>query len=199
MSDDKSDARAAQAAATRAKLIEAATELFAEQGLTKPSLDAICERAGYTRGAFYVHFDNRDDLIGAVIEQVMGSFIEAIIAAGEAGADLAMIVRTFTQAVETGAFPFPSSVRSHQVLEACARSETLKHKYVELLNRARTRLTDTVRRGQEAGTIRRDAPPDAVAQLLLATVLGVEVASELSVPYDADAVGELVLAMLAPS
>lgn len=198
MSDEKTDARAAQAAATRAKLIEAATELFSEQGLTKPSLDAICERAGYTRGAFYVHFDNRDDLIGAVIEQVMGGFIEAIIAAGEAGADLAMIVRTFTQAVETGAFPFPSSVRSHQVLEACARSDALRDKYVELLNRARTRLTDTVRRGQEAGNIRRDADPDAVAQLLVATVLGVEVASELSVPYDANGVGELVLAMLAP-
>jgi len=199
MSDEKIDARAAQAAATRAKLIGAAAALFSEQGLTKPSLDAICERAGYTRGAFYVHFDNRDDLIGAVIEQVMGGFIEAIIAAGEAGADLAMIVRTFTQAVETGAFPFPSSVRSHQVLEACARSEPLRAKYVELLERARARLKDTVRRGQEAGTIRRDTDPDAVAQLLLATVLGVEVASELSVPYDAGGVGELVLAMLAPT
>lgn len=99
--------------------------------------------------------------------------------------------------VQAGAFPFPGQVRPHQILEACARSETLRKTYLELLSEARTRLGATVRRGQAAGAIREDADPDAVAQLLLATVLGVEIASELTLPYDARGVGELVLAMLA--
>lgn len=189
--------RAASARETREKLLAAATELFAEQGLTKPSLDAICARAGFTRGAFYVHFQTRDDLIVAVVEQVMGGFIDAIIQGGEAGADLSMIVAGFTMAVESGSFPFPGSVRPHQVLEACARSEKLRAKYIELLGTARERLAATVRRGQQAGTIREDADPDAVAQLLLATVLGVEIATELDVPYDARGVGHLLLSMLA--
>ncbi|MCB9594206.1 MAG: TetR/AcrR family transcriptional regulator [Sandaracinaceae bacterium] len=195
--DTEESARAASARETRNKLVRAAAALFAEQGLTKPSLDAICARAGFTRGAFYVHFQTRDDLIVAVVEEVMGGFIDAIIAGGEAGAELPMIVSTFTFAVESGSFPFPGSVRPHQILEACSRSDKLRGKYVELLANARDRLAETVRRGQAGGTIREDADPQAVAQLLLATVLGVEVATELDVPYDARGVGNLLLAMLA--
>ena len=41
---------------TRSALIRAALKLFHEEGFDGPSLDAICARAGYTRGAFYVHF-----------------------------------------------------------------------------------------------------------------------------------------------
>lgn len=190
-------ARAASARETRRKLVVAARELFAEHGLAEPSLDAICERAGYTRGAFYVHFKTREDLIVAVVEEVMGGFIEAIIATGELGADLPTIVRTFTTAVESGAFPFPGHVRPHQILDACTRSDKLRAAYVSKIEEAGERLSATVRRGQESGTIREDADPNAVAQLLLATVLGVEIASELTVPFDARGVGELVLSLLA--
>lgn len=184
--------------ATRDALIAAALSLFVEEGLSKPSLDAICERAGFTRGAFYVHFETREDLILAVMDRTMGGFIDAIIASGEAGADLATIIMAFTMAVKGGAFPFPGRVRSHQVMEACHRSPAVRDKYVELLNRARDRLADTVRRGQGAGSIRKDVDPLAIAQLLLALVLGVEVASELGAPYDADRVGADVLKMLSP-
>src|SRR5262245_37416602 len=41
---------------TREALLRAGMEMFAEQGLDAPSLDALCARAGFTRGAFYVHF-----------------------------------------------------------------------------------------------------------------------------------------------
>ena len=47
---------------TREALISAALAEFAEHGFDAPSLDAICARAGYTRGAFYVHFRDRSDL-----------------------------------------------------------------------------------------------------------------------------------------
>lgn len=191
--------RTEEAQRTREALIDAAMALFVEQGLTGPSLDAICARAGFTRGAFYVHFGSRDDLIAAVVEKTMGGFIDAIIASGEAGADLPTIVRTFAMAVRSGAFPFPGHVRSHQVIEACLRSPKLQAKYLELLSRARDRLTDTIRRGQQAGTIRDDVDPSGVAQLLLALVLGVEIATEIRAPYDADRVSEDVLRMLAPA
>lgn len=189
-------ARAAAAKKTREALIDAATELFATEGLTGPSLDAICAHAGFTRGAFYVHFKTRDDLIVAVIEKVMGGFIDAIIATGEGDADLPTIVGTFAAAVESGAFPFRGHVRPHQILEACARSEKLHAKYVELLARARARLAATVARGQAAGSVRADVDPDAVAQLLLSVVLGVEVATELRIPYDAATVARDVLKLL---
>ena len=194
----KKAGRVEEAQRTREALVAAATQLFVEQGLSGPSLDAICARAGFTRGAFYVHFRTRDDLIAAVVESAMGGFIDAMMQSGEAGADLATIVRTFAAVLRAGPLPFVGRVRGHQIMEACIRSPTLRQKYNELLAHARDRLSDTVRRGQAAGTIRGDVDPHAIAQLLLALVLGAHTASEIGVPYDADRVGEDVLRMLAP-
>ncbi|KDA04945.1 TetR family transcriptional regulator [Microbacterium sp. CH12i] len=47
---------------TRARLLDAAAEVFAEVGLEGASVEAICERAGFTRGAFYSNFDSKDEL-----------------------------------------------------------------------------------------------------------------------------------------
>jgi AcrR family transcriptional regulator len=189
--------RAEASKETREALVQAALELFVEEGLSGPSLDAICERAGFTRGAFYVHFETRDDLIVAVVERAMGAFIDAMIPSSMA-IDLPTIVRTFAFAVQNGVFPFPGSVRSHQLHEACLRSPQLHARYLELLANARDRLAAIVRQGQEAHTVRRDIDASATAQLLLALVLGVEVATEIGAPYDLARVTEDILRMLAP-
>lgn len=47
---------------TRARLLDAAAQLFAEVGLDGASVEAVCERAGFTRGAFYSNFESKDEL-----------------------------------------------------------------------------------------------------------------------------------------
>lgn len=47
---------------TRARLLDAAASVFAEVGLEGASVEAICERAGFTRGAFYSNFESKDEL-----------------------------------------------------------------------------------------------------------------------------------------
>ncbi|MGF3056054.1 TetR/AcrR family transcriptional regulator [Microbacterium sp. YY-01] len=47
---------------TRARLLEAAALVFAEVGLDGASVEAVCERAGFTRGAFYSNFASKDQL-----------------------------------------------------------------------------------------------------------------------------------------
>ena len=49
--------------ATRHRLLDAAAEVFAEIGLDAASVEAICERAGFTRGAFYSNFESKDELM----------------------------------------------------------------------------------------------------------------------------------------
>lgn len=56
---------------TRAALIDAAAEVIAEKGFDRASLDAICARAGMTRGAFHGNFASRDELFLAVIDRVL--------------------------------------------------------------------------------------------------------------------------------
>ncbi|HTR72909.1 MAG TPA: TetR family transcriptional regulator, partial [Solirubrobacteraceae bacterium] len=48
--------------ATRVKLLEAATDTIAELGMQRASIDAIAAAAGYTKGAFYAHFDSKEHL-----------------------------------------------------------------------------------------------------------------------------------------
>jgi AcrR family transcriptional regulator len=48
--------------ATRQKLLDAAAQVFAEVGLDAASVEAICDRAGFTRGAFYSNFETKDEL-----------------------------------------------------------------------------------------------------------------------------------------
>ncbi|MFH8248915.1 TetR/AcrR family transcriptional regulator [Microbacterium sp. B2969] len=47
---------------TRQRLLDAAAEVFAEVGLDAASVEAICERAGFTRGAFYSNFETKEEL-----------------------------------------------------------------------------------------------------------------------------------------
>ncbi len=62
-------ARSARREATRARLLRAASDAFAERGLHGASVEDICERAGFTRGAFYSNFADKDDLVLALFEQ----------------------------------------------------------------------------------------------------------------------------------
>src|SRR5262245_28250994 len=75
--------------ATREALIRAGMAELARQGLQQASLDAICGRAGYTRGAFYVHFEDREDFVAAVMERVLSGFLDWILAAASGEHDLA--------------------------------------------------------------------------------------------------------------
>jgi AcrR family transcriptional regulator len=67
---------------TRAALIASARHLFATRGFEGASLDEIAEAAGYTRGAIYKHFANKEDLLFAVSdslnEEVLDTFAEQL-------------------------------------------------------------------------------------------------------------------------
>lgn len=190
-------ARSRVPARTREDLVAAAAALFRADGLDAPSLDAICERAGYTRGAFYVHFATRDELVGAVVERALGELLESIVPEGQT--DLVAVVDRFVAALAGGQLALAGHVRISQVLEACVRSWTLRVKLLAILVSARERIAGAARHGQAAGTVRVDVSPDAVAELLLALVLGVLAAAQLEAPYDARRVRTDLCAMLAPS
>ena len=64
------DKRVVQGEVTRSALIDAARELFGNQGYGDTSTDEIVTRAGVTKGALYHHFRGKDDLFRAVFEQV---------------------------------------------------------------------------------------------------------------------------------
>src|SRR5436190_17390635 len=54
---------------TRSTLIDAAADVFAKRGFPAASLEEIAETAGFTRGAIYKNFENKEELFFAVIER----------------------------------------------------------------------------------------------------------------------------------
>ena len=62
-------ARQARSEATRKKIVDAAVDLFAEVGYQATGLGDIIERAELTKGALYYHFDSKEALATAIIEE----------------------------------------------------------------------------------------------------------------------------------
>ena len=62
-------ARQARAEMTRGKIIDAAVDLFEAVGYGDTDLTAIIKRAGVTKGAFYYHFEGKDQVANAIIDE----------------------------------------------------------------------------------------------------------------------------------
>jgi len=75
---------------TRARLLEAAALVFAEEGLDGATVEAVCERAGFTRGAFYSNFESKDELFlelaGTVSAERLTAVRERVAELNESGA-----------------------------------------------------------------------------------------------------------------
>jgi len=185
-------------AETREALLEAGLAEIAERGIDAPSLDAICARAGYTRGAFYVHFRDREDFLVAVMERTLGAFLDAVIAGGgdreERG--LAETVSRFAGALglrDEGPVPL------HRLLEVCERAPEFRERFVRLLAGAAERVGEVARAGQRAGSVRDDVDPETLASLLLTLALGSITALQTGLPLDVPAARDAVLRLLGPA
>ncbi len=170
---------------TREALVRAALALIPERGLDV-SLDDICDRAGYTRGAFYVHFEDRDALLAAAMERAGQPILDAILGAAGQQTGVTVIVRRFLDALASGAYPLTrkGGVRPYQLLDACARSPAVRGQYVALVKSATAMLAEIVKEGQRRGEVRDDVRAADVAEIVLAMVIGVHTLVDLEAPID---------------
>jgi AcrR family transcriptional regulator len=67
-----------RAHATREQLVDAAREIFARDGFELARLEDIAAAAGKTRGAFYAHFRDKEDVFFAIFEENMARDQERI-------------------------------------------------------------------------------------------------------------------------
>jgi AcrR family transcriptional regulator len=55
--------------ATKKKLIEAAYDVFTRDGFEAARIEDIAALAGFTRGAYYAHFESKNDIFFALLEE----------------------------------------------------------------------------------------------------------------------------------
>jgi AcrR family transcriptional regulator len=65
-------------AKTRACLMRSAARVFARRGLQQASIDEVAEDAGFTKGAFYANFKNKEELFLAMLDERFAQRIEEI-------------------------------------------------------------------------------------------------------------------------
>lgn len=63
---------------TRARLIAAAEEVFADKGVRRVTVDDIVGAAGFTRGAFYSNFSSIIEVFYALFEDLSGRMISTV-------------------------------------------------------------------------------------------------------------------------
>ena len=70
-----------KAARTRARLMDAAVDLFARDGFEAASVNAIAKAADVANGTFYVHFRDKDEIAAAVAFGIAGEVVAQLDAA----------------------------------------------------------------------------------------------------------------------
>nr|WP_246331261.1 TetR/AcrR family transcriptional regulator [Saccharopolyspora hordei] len=65
-------------------MLDAARVVFAAEGFGRSTIEQVCDRAGYTRGAFYSNFASLEELFLAMWEQHSRRMLEQVEAALEA-------------------------------------------------------------------------------------------------------------------
>jgi len=173
-------------------------ELFAKHGLDVPSLDDICERAGKTRGAFYVHFADRDAIVTAVMEKVGRTFLDALVQSEDD--DLATIAQRFVFALASGAYPLTrrGGIRPYQLLDACARSPRIRKQYVALVEETIAALAQATARSQKKRAVRADVSGEGMGLMLVCLVIGVQTLMDLEVPIDSANNAAWILKLVQP-
>ena len=160
--------------ATRQKLLDAAAQVFAEEGLDAASVEAICERAGFTRGAFYSNFDSKDALFLELAGRVARSRVDSArerVALLESEGDLrevAVDALSIVQQVldvsgdDRLAILLMSEIRIHAL-----RDPQLGAAYLAQNEDIRTSVAQVVRDIAAAKSLRLRLPADEVARLML--------------------------------
>src|SRR2546421_12863156 len=75
---------------TRARLLEAAKEIFEENGFLEARISDIAERAGLSHGAFYHYFDSKEQVfreIAELLDQEVAEPMESVIFAPGSSAE----------------------------------------------------------------------------------------------------------------
>ena len=160
--------QAERRANTRAALIDAARELFADKGFAATGREEIVERAGVTRGAMYHHFGSKEDLFRAVYEQLETKLMEAIVVAAAAAAtDPIEQLRLGARAYLDAAADDPA-VRRVVLLDApSVLSAEVRHELAEIYGLGVTR--EVLAQAMAAGRIARQ-PVEVLAPIVLAAL-----------------------------
>lgn len=146
---------------TRNCLMKSAAKVFARRGLQQASIDEVAEEAGYTKGAFYANFKNKEELFLAMLDERFGQKLAEIerVAAGD----------DFNLALASD----PEFDRLFFEFSAyAARNEDFRQELVTRYTALRARVAEAIRGRAERDGIDLPIPAEQIAQMTFAMAKG---------------------------
>lgn len=155
----------------RASLIAAAWRCAAVRGFRDLTVDDVCAEAGVSKGAFYGYFDQKQDLLLALLEDDAAALdceLERITASTGSGVER---VRRFAQAMlARGDDPARVQVRADLWAELLSE-ETVRRQLAAATQRRREQLRSWIEEAVGSGEL-VTIPTNALASILLALADG---------------------------
>jgi TetR/AcrR family transcriptional regulator, transcriptional repressor for nem operon len=159
---------------TRELLVRAASREVYRSGFQSASLDTILAAAGVTKGALYYHFDSKEALGYAVVEEVIGPDVRAKwVCPLQRGKDPIEALIGIVQGISVR----PEDVRGGCALNNLAQEMSpldagFRKRLSIVFDAWRDAIASVLREGQTHGSVRRDVEPSDAAGLLIAMVEG---------------------------
>ncbi|WP_179409054.1 TetR/AcrR family transcriptional regulator [Microbacterium esteraromaticum] len=194
---------------TRARLFEAAGQVFAEVGLEGATVEAVCERAGFTRGAFYSNFESKDELFlmlaGTVAAGRLTAVREQVTAMAADGALEDCTAAGLVQRVmDAGGDDRLSIMLMSEIRIRAMRDPAFGAAYLAQEHEVETSIADIIREIVDSGTIALRLDPLLAARVLMIVWEGMAVRGAMSGADDtqmhdvsSEVLGRLVEALLA--
>ena len=159
---------------TRRRLLQAAFREIHRSGFQSAGIDAILAATNVTKGALYYHFDSKETLGYAVVEEIVANFtrdrwLRPMLREGQPIDILIGVVRRIPAR--------PKDVRvGCPLLNLAQEMSPLDEQFRKRLERIflewQEGVATLLRKGQSQGTVRRDLNPDQTASFLVAMVEG---------------------------
>ena len=164
--------RAAAAEVTRARLIDAAIERFAADGLGA-SFDAVAAEVGVTKGALYHHFGSKEGLVEAVYKEAVRRHADRVIEASAVGTGRERLLAL----IDASARLYGSRTPFYRVLVSLHLTAAMERPALADIARRVQRtqrdfMIDLVREGQRDGSIRRGLDAEGVGLTVNAALEG---------------------------
>jgi AcrR family transcriptional regulator len=153
----------------RARVLDAAVELFAQHGYDGTSVSQVISQAGVAKGGFYHHFASKEALLYEVYGDLIGRQLRAMDEIVGRGLPAAATLRALVVDLVVS-----TAASSRQALVFWREMHKLGDERSALYRRQRRRYHDTVKRlvrdGQAAGEFAAVASPDTVTFTIFGVV-----------------------------
>ncbi|MDZ8082625.1 MAG: TetR/AcrR family transcriptional regulator [Nostoc sp. DcaGUA01] len=159
---------------TRKRLIEAASQVFAILGVQGATTREIARVAGVNEVTLFRHFTSKEQLLGAVIENVFALQIEALAHPQAWTQDLKIDLKQYAQLYNTMLETHEDLIRTF-IGEAKRHPEAARQVIEEAAKPLREKLIAYLQSGQRRGMVKADVDPfpavDMFTGMLLAGML----------------------------